>query len=112
MDGDSIIEAYEAVLTLTQQMLDAARTSRWEELIAAEDERSRMIDNISKSDSGVTPDERARSSKRELIGAIMQRDAEIRILTQDWMHELRVVISSLNAQQRLQHAYGEAGRNN
>jgi flagellar protein FliT len=112
VDGERIIESYEAVLSLTQQMLDAARTSRWDELISTEDERSRLIDQISKTDTGTILDARLRESKRELIGAIMQHDAEIRILTQDWMRELRVVISSLSAQQKLQYIYGGSGLSN
>ncbi len=109
MDGERIIESYEAVLTLTRRMLDAARASRWDELIATEDERARLIDEISKIDLGGTVAPPQRDNKRELISTIMQQDAEIRILTQDWMHELRVVISSLNAQQRLHQTYGDSG---
>ena len=112
MDGVRIIESYEAVLRLTRQMLDAARSSRWEDLVATENERSRLIDDIGKIDIGTALDARLREEKRDLIGAIMQHDAEIRILTQDWMRELRVVISSLSAQQKLQHTYGEPGLSN
>jgi flagellar protein FliT len=112
VDGDRIIESYEAVLNLTQQMLDAARSSRWEDLVATENERSRVIDHLRKTDVGIVLEPRLRESKRELISAIMQHDAEIRILTQDWMRELRVVITSLSAQQKLHQAYGEPGLNN
>jgi flagellar protein FliT len=112
VDGEQIINLYEAVLSLTRQMLDAARSSRWEDLIASEDERSRLIDHISKNDTAAILDSRLREIKRDLIGSIMQHDAEIRILTQDWMRELRVVISSLSAQQKLQHTYGDPGLSN
>ena len=65
MDGEHIIESYEAVLTLTRRMLDAARASRWEELIATEDQRARLIDEISKVDTGSVIASPLRDSKRQ-----------------------------------------------
>ena len=36
----------------------------------------------------------------------MQCDEQIEILTQDWMRELREVLGSINAEQKLSRTYG------
>ncbi len=42
-----------------------------------------------------------------LIQAIMGRDDEIRMLTQDWMRELREILASVNTEQRLSKTYSQ-----
>jgi hypothetical protein len=48
-----------------------------------------------------------RARKRELLQKILSRDEEIRILTQDWMHELREILDSASNTQRLNRAYSQ-----
>jgi hypothetical protein len=111
-DDARIIESYDAVLSLTRGMLDAARMSRWEELVDLEKQRSLMINAISLMDPGNSLHSSLHDHKRELIGAVMRLDVEIRMLTQDWMRELRTIVTSVGAQQRLQSTYGGNGLGN
>jgi ABC-type transport system involved in cytochrome bd biosynthesis fused ATPase/permease subunit len=56
-------------------------------------------------DPGRVPALRAR--KRALIETIMARDAEVRSLTEDWMHELREILESAGNVQKLHKTYDQ-----
>jgi hypothetical protein len=101
-----LISAYERALELSRAMLEAARKSDWDQLVAFERERGRVVDDIRLGDPDPGRDLATRGRKRELILAIMQCDEQITLLTQDWMHELREVLGSISAEQRLSRAYG------
>jgi hypothetical protein len=98
--------AYERALEVSRAMLDAARKSDWDQLVALERERAHVIDHIRVHDADPSRDNGSRERKRELILAIMQCDEQIQLLTQDWMHELREVLGSISAEQRLTRTYG------
>jgi hypothetical protein len=102
----ALISAYERALELSRAMLEAARKSDWDQLIVHERERTQVVDEIRLGDPDPGRDLANRARKRELILAIMQCDEQITLLTQDWMHELREVLGSINAEQRLARAYG------
>lgn len=102
-----IIEAYESAWALTQQMLDSAKQSDWERLVELEQQRSKIIEYLETLDAGVA-EGRWRERKRELIQAILSADEEIRTLTRDWMRELREVLNSVSAEQKLNKSYGSS----
>jgi hypothetical protein len=101
-----LIRAYERVLELSRAMLEAARKSDWDQLVALERERAQVVEDIRIGDPEPGRDPGTRERKRELIQAVMQCDEQIALLTQDWMHELREVLGSISAEQRLSRTYG------
>jgi hypothetical protein len=100
-----IMQRYEKALELTRSMLDAAQKSEWERLVALEGERATLIDQLRDLDREPSRDARERDRKRALLREIMQFDEQIEILTQDWMRELREVLGSISAEQRLSRTY-------
>jgi flagellar protein FliT len=102
----ALMSAYERALELSRAMLEAARKSDWEQLVTLERERSRVIEDIRLRDPEPGRDGAGRERKRELIQAVMHCDEQITLLTQDWMHELREVLGSISAEQRLSRTYG------
>jgi hypothetical protein len=100
------MRTYERVLELSRAMLEAARKSDWDQLVALERERAQLVDDIRVGDPEPGRDPSTRERKRELIQAVMQCDEQIALLTQDWMHELREVLGSISAEQRLSRTYG------
>lgn len=100
------MQHYERALELTRGMLDAAQKSEWERLVAQERERAGLIDRLRDLDREPSRDARDRERKRTLLREIMQLDEQIEILTQDWMRELRDILGSINAEQRLSRTYG------
>jgi len=101
-----IMQRYEKALELTRRMLDAAQKSEWARLVALEGERATLIDQLRALDREPPRDARERDRKRALLREIMQFDEQIEILTQDWMRELREVLGSISAEQRLSRTYG------
>jgi hypothetical protein len=87
-------------------MLEAAQKSEWDRLVVLERERATLIDQLRNVDREPPRDERERDRKRTLLREIMEFDEQIEILTQDWMRELREVLGSINAEQRLSRTYG------
>jgi Flagellar protein FliT len=101
-----ILQRYERALELTRAMLAAAQRSDWDGLVPLEKERSALIDQLRDLDVDPGRDATARDLKRQLILDIMQYDEQIEVLTQDWMRELREVLSSISAEQKLSRTYG------
>jgi hypothetical protein len=101
-----IMQRYEKALELTRAMLEAAQKSDWERLIALEQERGAIIDQLRELDRDPGRDASVRRRKRELIGDIMRCDEQVQVLTQDWMRELREVLGSIGAEQRLSRSCG------
>lgn len=103
-----VVNAWHEVLALTERMLDAARKSDWDGLVQLEQERGRLIEDIGALEKDPTMARAHRDRKRALIQAIMGRDDEIRMLTQDWMRELREILASVNTEQRLSKTYSQS----
>jgi hypothetical protein len=102
----ALMTAYERALELSRAMLEAARKSDWDQLVALERERAQVVDDIRVADPDPGRDPVTRARKRELIQAVLQCDEQIQLLTQDWMHELREVLGSISTEQRLTQTYG------
>ncbi len=101
-----VLECYEAVLSLTGAMLDAARRGDWDALVQLERDRARSVDRLREQDPDPARDPGTHERKRRIIGEILQLDEQIQLLTQDWMHELREVLTSISTEQRLTRTYG------
>jgi len=101
-----IMQRYEKALALTRSMLEAAQKSEWERLVAVERERTSLVDQLRDLDREPPRDARERERKRALLCEIMQLDEQIENLTRDWMRELREVLSSIKAEERLSRTYG------
>lgn len=99
------IDAYSQALALTDQMLDAARNSEWDRLVQLEIARGRLLDQIREANQGPPTSHEAGLQRRELIESILAKDEKIKLLTQDWMHELRDILGSATAQRLLNKTY-------
>lgn len=99
------VDAYAQALALTDQMLDAARKSDWERLVQLEIIRGRILDELREANQGPPTSHQAGLERRDLIEAILERDRQIKLLTQDWMHELRDILGSATAQRLLNKTY-------
>jgi flagellar protein FliT len=101
----SFLPAWEQALALTGLMLEAARSSDWDRLEHLERHRGQLLDALKGADRDppITVDERTR--KRRILEAILEQDETIRLLTQDWMRELRDILASTRNAQRLGKTY-------
>lgn len=102
-----VADRYNKVLEWTHSMLDAAQKGDWDRLVKTEVERGRMIDQIRDFEGGVPASEEEITRQRQVIEEILVLDQQIKLLTQDWMHELRDILGSATAQRLLNRTYGE-----
>jgi hypothetical protein len=86
-------------------MLLAATQGNWDELVKLERQRTQHIESIKQEDPDPRPMDAQSGRKREIAMTILRTDEQIQVLTQDWMHELRQVLSSVHTEQRLNRAY-------
>lgn len=105
MASQGVLSYYEEALTLTKSMLDAASKGAWDELVRLEQQRTRTIERIKQEDPNPVVERSATRKKQEIVAAMLKADEQIQLLTQDWMHELREVLTSLHTEQRLNRTY-------
>jgi flagellar protein FliT len=106
MNSTQVIAHYELLSTLTGQMLAAAKSEEWDNLINIEQQCSELVAAIKPLDAEVVLDEAACQHKKHLINNMLSDDAEIRVRVQKWMHELQLSMQSNRQEQRLLQAYG------
>lgn len=105
MTGELHLAAYEQLSDLTGHMLQAARASEWDRLVALEQECRALFDNLlAQGTLGSAAGEAARR-KAEILRKILADDAEIRSLTQGWMEKLQHLLGTNRQEQRLRQAY-------
>ncbi len=100
-----LIDCYTHALGLTEQMLDAAQKGDWDRLVKVEIERGRLMDHLRDTDCDPPAANAALIQQREIIESILAQDQQIKMLTQDWMHELRDILGSSTAQRLLNRTY-------
>lgn len=105
MNGPQIIAAYEAILALTGQMLEAARNDDWDGLVALEKECKKLVAELVAENTGQPLSGQFRQRKAEIIRKVLADDAEIRNITQPWMAHLQAVLGSAGREKKLRHAY-------
>lgn len=86
-------------------MLVAAKAGEWEQLVEFEQSRESIVAELVTAEGSVVHTAELRAKKRELIQAIMTCDEEVRVLTQDWMLELRQILVNVSNTERLNKAY-------
>lgn len=95
---------YESLWNITQQMLAAAESANWDDLLAFEAKRSGMVGRLQKG----LPDSEIEGleARKEWVHKILIADARISQLTENWMDELQTLMKSIRSERRLINAYG------
>ena len=95
MNNAQIIAAYETILSITGQMLEAARRKDWDHLQTLEGD-CRAIIAILMAANPAPLDGDYQQRKVEIIHRVLADDAEIRNITQPWMAHLQNVIGGIS----------------
>lgn len=101
MNSSEIITIYEAILIITGQMLKAAQSADWRNLIVLEQECKNLIKKIIINDESRMLSGELRQRKIEIIQQILAVDAEIRTLTQPWTAQLQIILNNAVCEHRL-----------
>ena len=94
--NDALIARYESISHASARMLDAARHGDWDALTAAEADCARLIDTLqaSMSQTVLALDPVRNRQRITVLQKILGHDAEIRTLTQHWLHGLEQLLRS------------------
>lgn len=90
----SLLDYYRAIENASQQMLEAAQTENWDQVMHLEGTCAVLIAQLrSKSRSlKLAPDER--KEKTQIMKRILRTDAEIRNLAEPWLSDLALMIET------------------
>ncbi|MGP1675533.1 MAG: flagellar protein FliT [Burkholderiales bacterium] len=102
---EHILDIYGSISTKTGEMVDAARKSDWNRLIALEHDCRTLIEALKGTDAGVDTGARFVQRKIALIRKSLADDAEIRKFTEPWMSQLETYLGSARQEHKLQRAY-------
>lgn len=110
-DGNEILHIYDRVATVTAAMLAAARDARWERLVELEQDCNGLFQRLFVLEGGAPRSREFQQCKAEVIRRVLACDAEIRLLVEPRLGELRHSLEVATREQRLHHIYhGAAGR--
>jgi flagellar protein FliT len=103
-----VMHCYEQIATSTEGMLTQAQTGHWGELPALEAMYSDMVDRLKVIEPLESLHEEQVARKYQLLSRITANQAEICSLVMPHLAHLGEVLKSLEQQESLQKAYGQA----
>lgn len=105
MDGVQTIFTYKAILTVTEKMLKAAQAKNWDELILLEQECKALTQMLVSSSAQIQLSEEMQKKKINIIHRILDKDAQIRAITEPWMTHLQNLLINANQKRKLDKLY-------
>lgn len=106
MTSQEIVTVYEAMVGLTEQMVQAAEASDWDRLVVLEQHCAAYTRQLQAGEAPLALAGASRDRKIKAIRQMLEDDRKIRDLTMPWMANLSALISSSGVERRLAHAYG------
>ena len=102
----SQIDTYKEICALSARMVEAARSSDWDQLVDLERDVAKLRDTLIGDDTVNNLSLQEIDLKRGLIQRILDDDAEIRRYTEPWMEQVRRFLGGRSTRDRLERAYG------
>ncbi|WP_137938082.1 flagellar protein FliT [Chitinivorax sp. B] len=106
MNADELLSCYAELHTLSQEMLLHAQQEQWDELLALEQARIPLLQQIANVDlSDFDLPAATRVALQEQIAAILEADRQTGELTESWLSELRGIFASANNERKISDTY-------
>jgi flagellar protein FliT len=106
MDEQQALVAYEHIARITGQMLAAAKAAQWDRLTALEEQCSALFAPLmAEPERAAPPSAEYRQRKAELLRAILDDDARIRVLVEPRLEDLTALLGATRQKQQLNRAY-------
>jgi flagellar protein FliT len=106
MTTQQVLSTYEAMQSLTAQMVDAASASEWDVLADLERRCAAHVHELKIHADAVPLSGEQRVAKIQIIRQLLDDDRKIRDLTMPWMAQLSAMIGNTRSQNRLVNTYG------
>ena len=104
-DQSRILRYYEQIASKSGEMLMAARSADWDLLCEKEGESAALIADLKALGDLPPLGDEERKQRIKLLKKILNDDAEIRQLTEPWLHELEQLLQANANESRLGAAY-------
>ena len=105
MDQMQLLARYTDAWEMTRQMLEAARSESWDELLNLDQTRDQLFAGLMQV-SPVAPENlQLADETATLIRNILAADQQIQSLSQAWMEEINGVLTSVTVEKKLLKAY-------
>lgn len=90
----TLIDYYEAIERASNEMVDAARSGNWNEVVRIEGACALLISRLQNAaeETPLSPDQVRRKSR--IMQRILHNDAEIRHLVEPWLEEVDTMLGS------------------
>ena len=90
---NTLLNYYEAIEQASLDMLNAARSGRWDEVVRLEGACALLISMLKRTASAETLDTDQARVKSKIMQRILTHDAEIRQLAEPWLEDLDNVLA-------------------
>lgn len=105
MTSDDIVDTYETMAVITDQMLRAANDSDWDRLAELEQQCALHVRQLKESEPQPLAGPQ-RVKKVDAIRRMLAADRQIRDLSTPWMARLSALINNTSTERRVARAYG------
>lgn len=106
----SSLNEWHALHALSKTMLDLAHSEKWDELIEHEMKYVQLVENIARNP--ISPgNQKRQGDAKALLTKILANEAELKILLQNRLFELRDLIDQAGRQKSLNNTYGNLAGN-
>lgn len=106
MTSQEVVSVYEAMVAITDQMVQAASDSDWDRLVLLEQQCAAHVRTLKENEPPNALEGASRERKVSAIRKMLDDDRKIRDLTLPWMAKLSALINNTGAERRLARAYG------
>ena len=102
--GDrEFLSGYEALCSLTEKLLAGARGSEWDNVVALQADRQRVLERLKRSGGSGSAEMQDPEHKADLIRKILEMESQVRDLVEKGMSEIS---EHFQAERQLLQAYG------
>lgn len=88
MTHTALLQYYEAIERASQDMLEAARTGNWDEVVRLEGACAVLISQLKHAANDGRLEREDAQLKARIMQRILLNDAEIRVLAEPWLEDL------------------------
>ena len=95
---ETLYDYYQAIETASRQMLEAAQTENWDQVVRYEGACAVLIEQLRHKARSTELSNEERKDKARIMQRILRNDAEVRLLAEPWLSELDQLLSPQTAQ--------------
>ncbi|MFS7251070.1 flagella biosynthesis regulatory protein FliT [Rahnella rivi] len=105
-----LVNEYQLILTLSDQMLKLAKEEKWDELVELEVSYLKAVEATTTFPMNETASMMVQNDVRRLLRVILDNENMIKTLLQGRMEQLAELIEKSTRQQQVNTAYGKFGQ--